>query len=218
MICKFTPGQKLALTKILRKSSVLKLLIEVQRIPLLYKINIRKPLIPSAKRPVCNHSPGASSWGLRITGLPFAVLARDTTTQLLFPRRQRDSAWSSFGFSCWETPRLPHFLSSSLFSKVTCLLFNYLENITSDWQCVHKSLTLLFSILILDSSRVFWLLLYVDDTPVSQVKGNKLLACLRVPDPPDRLVMLWVLENAWVSMHTTPPGGCGAGGGHYLSR
>lgn len=64
MICKFTPGQKLALTKILRDSSVLRLLIKVQRIPLLYKINIRKPLIPSAKWSACNHGPGASSQGL----------------------------------------------------------------------------------------------------------------------------------------------------------
>ena len=64
MICKFTPGQKLALTKIVRNPSVLSLLIKVQRILLLYEINIRKPLIPFAKWPACNHGPGASSQGL----------------------------------------------------------------------------------------------------------------------------------------------------------
>lgn len=178
-----------------KKPSVLRLLIKVQRIPLLCKINIRKPLIPPAKWPVCSHDPGASSRGLWIIGLPSAALPRDTTTQLISYRRQRNSAQSSFEF-CREPLSSLIFSPEFPFSKVICPLFDYLENITSKWPCVQKSLTLLFNFsfsLFKSISSLF----YVDGPPLSQVKRNKLLACLCAPDP---------LRKTWDALGSETPG------------
>lgn len=184
MICKLTPGQKLVVTKILRNASILRLLIKVQIIPLLYKINVRKPLIPSAEWLVCSHGPGASSQGLWLRGLPFAALSRDTTTQHMFYWSQRIQ-YSLHLNSLLGAHKPPHFLSRVPFflkSLVPCLIIWRILPVNDNVYRNHWHALQLLSF-IFQGCFPF----YDNDPTLSQVKINKLLAFLRVTgirDPP----------------------------------